>query len=221
MNGLYRRFAVSLLGAAALLASSPATAATAFSESASGDLSNNGLSPTAFNLALGNNILEGFTGRVDGNIDRDYFTFTLAANQMLESIIFVDGNTIGLSFMGVQSGNQVTVSPSAADATGLLGWYHYSKADVGTDILDNIGVPMAGSTGFTGPLGPGTYAFWLQEASPGPRVHYGFNFVVGEFIGESPVPEPATWAMMLLGFGAVGYAMRRRRRRHPLMIQVA
>jgi len=25
------------------------------------------------------------------------------------------------------------------------------------------------------------------------------------------VPEPATWAMMLLGFGAVGFAMRRRR----------
>lgn len=26
-----------------------------------------------------------------------------------------------------------------------------------------------------------------------------------------PVPEPATWAMMLLGFGAVGYSMRRKR----------
>lgn len=26
------------------------------------------------------------------------------------------------------------------------------------------------------------------------------------------VPEPATWAMMLLGFGAVGFTMRRRRR---------
>ena len=26
------------------------------------------------------------------------------------------------------------------------------------------------------------------------------------------VPEPGTWAMMLLGFGAVGYSMRRRRR---------
>jgi hypothetical protein len=24
------------------------------------------------------------------------------------------------------------------------------------------------------------------------------------------VPEPATWAMMMLGFGGVGYSMRRR-----------
>ncbi|HEY1144506.1 MAG TPA: PEPxxWA-CTERM sorting domain-containing protein [Sphingomicrobium sp.] len=29
--------------------------------------------------------------------------------------------------------------------------------------------------------------------------------------GVPPIPEPATWAMMLLGFGAVGYSMRRRR----------
>lgn len=27
----------------------------------------------------------------------------------------------------------------------------------------------------------------------------------------APVPEPTTWAMMLLGFGAIGFAMRRRR----------
>jgi len=30
----------------------------------------------------------------------------------------------------------------------------------------------------------------------------------------SAVPEPATWAMMIIGFGAVGVAMRRRRRDH-------
>ena len=29
---------------------------------------------------------------------------------------------------------------------------------------------------------------------------------------NSAVPEPATWATMLLGFGAVGFAMRRRKR---------
>ncbi|HEV2594372.1 MAG TPA: FxDxF family PEP-CTERM protein [Sphingomicrobium sp.] len=33
------------------------------------------------------------------------------------------------------------------------------------------------------------------------------------------VPEPATWAMMLLGFGAIGFSMRRRRR--PVLAQIA
>ncbi|WP_246450496.1 PEPxxWA-CTERM sorting domain-containing protein [Sphingomonas rhizophila] len=32
-----------------------------------------------------------------------------------------------------------------------------------------------------------------------------------------PVPEPGTWAMMLLGFGAIGYGMRRRRSNGTVM----
>lgn len=33
----------------------------------------------------------------------------------------------------------------------------------------------------------------------------------GSFVPTAVVPEPATWAMMLIGFGAVGYSLRRRR----------
>jgi hypothetical protein len=46
----------------------------------------------------------------------------------------------------------------------------------------------------------------------------GFNAVLnGKFdsggpIGIAPIPEPATWAMMMLGFGMLGGALRRRTR---------
>ena len=39
-------------------------------------------------------------------------------------------------------------------------------------------------------------------------------------IGQATaVPEPATWGMMLVGFGAIGFAMRRKRR--PALMQLA
>ena len=39
--------------------------------------------------------------------------------------------------------------------------------------------------------------------------------------GAPAVPEPATWAMMLVGFGGMGVAMRRNRRRTVTALQVA
>ena len=50
-----------------------------------------------------------------------------------------------------------------------------------------------------------------------PRSFEGVTSIQGRVTG--PVPEPATWAMMLLGFGGIGMAMRRRRR--PVLAQVA
>jgi hypothetical protein len=35
------------------------------------------------------------------------------------------------------------------------------------------------------------------------------------------VPEPATWAMMLLGFGGIGMAMRRGRKQGGRLLQIA
>ena len=39
--------------------------------------------------------------------------------------------------------------------------------------------------------------------------------------GVAGVPEPATWAMMLLGFGGIGMAMRRRRSNEGRLLQIA
>jgi hypothetical protein len=75
--------------------------------------------------------------------------------------------------------------PTATSAAGLLGWTHYDQSEIGTDILDNMGVPVNNSMGFTPPLGPGTFTFWVQEASTG-SVNYAFDLQV------AAIPEPST-----------------------------
>ena len=200
--------AVASTVAALVLVSSPASAVLTYDEGVSGDLSDTGSTPTVLTLGVGDNLIVGTTGHdTSGAIDRDYFSFVIGGGQSLTAIdVLLGTETLGLSFIGLQEGNEVRVSPNAADAAGLLGWTHFGADDIGTDILDDMSVASAGSTGFSVPLGPGTYSIWLQEISPGGAVPFRLNFVINE------VPEPATWMMMLLGFGGVGFAMRRNRR---------
>lgn len=56
--------------------------------------------------------------------------------------------------------------------------------------------------------------FWNGGNNPatGTGNQLGFAGVVySPATVDAAVPEPATWAMMLLGFGAIGFAMRRRK----------
>jgi hypothetical protein len=43
------------------------------------------------------------------------------------------------------------------------------------------------------------------------RTNYGQGLVTGFNVAAAAVPEPATWAMMVVGFGVVGTGMRRRK----------
>ena len=211
---LHLRAIVTAAAAAAALASlssSPAAGAVAYDEAVSGDLSNSGLSPTAVSFGVGENRVLGTSGHdPSGAIDRDYFTFMIGADERLTALdILPNTQTLGFSFIGLEAGNQVTLATNTTTAAGLLGWAHYGAADIGTDILDNMSIAANGSSGFTRPLGPGTYSVWVQEISPGGSVPYGFDFIVAQ------VPEPSGWAMLLAGFGLLGLAFRRRRAAAP------
>jgi hypothetical protein len=43
-------------------------------------------------------------------------------------------------------------------------------------------------------------------------------FALLDGVSLTAVPEPSTWAMMLAGFGGLGFAAFRRRRRTPVAI---
>jgi len=74
-------------------------------------------------------------------------------------------------------------------------------------------------------FGPGGYTHWVSfsydySAAPGltfTDVGLGNNVDYGDHLvaAVSAVPEPATWVMMILGFGAIGVGLRAARRPPP------
>jgi hypothetical protein len=119
-------------------------------------------------------------------------------------------------------GGPVEKLHAAEPSQRALGKIFASPADNIEDLLAGPHPPFLGEPLMIGPpipleldLGdsigpPNTYM------APGPG-----TFISGGPGGESPgievptpaaaVPEPSTWALMLLGFGMCGYALRRRR----------
>lgn len=190
-----------------------AYAAVVYDESSLGDLSNDRAHPTLVVLGTGSNVVTGTVGIIDGTKDLDYFVVTLSKGQSLNALTVLQGTASSgsVSFIGVQSGATMTLDPDSKpfpDPKILLGWKHYSKHDVGQDILPKMGDAVAtGSQGFSAPLGPGSYTFWVQETSTGP-VDYRFDFIT---TAVTAVPETASSALFLTGLCAIGLHLRRRR----------
>lgn len=190
----------------AALAAGPALAA-GWDEAVNGDFSNDGLVPTAVSLQPGLTHVLGATGRAvtGGPVDRDYFTVVVPTGYVLESLVLEDGVSVvgGGSFLGLQAGPQVTVSPTGNSAAGLLGWTVYTVDNVGSDLLFTMSLPALGSSGFDVPLPAGTYSFWVQETGVG-VASYHFSLSV------AAVPELPP-ALGLLGGLALLAAVKRRR----------
>jgi hypothetical protein len=96
------------------------------------------------------------------------------------------------------------------------------QVDLGTqNLLGTSGVGGVNNDNYLFTLGQdlaaGSYivAFLQQNGQ------YGATANSGAILETGGVPEPATWAMMLLGFGAVGVGMRRNRRKAKLVSQLA
>ena len=209
MNMLPRYLTMWVLFALVCGLFSNAHGASSYDESISGDFSNSGLAPTPVRVGLGSNVIAGSTGNHPAiGIDLDFFSITVPSGAALNLLTVLPGTTTGggSSFIGMQAGPHVTVAaPFPSSGSGLLGWVHYSTSDINRDILSRMGIPVFGSAGFTAPLGPGTYSFWIQEFNPG-TVNYDFDLTLA-----AAVPEPKTYAVLAIGFILLIAALRDRR----------
>jgi hypothetical protein len=186
-----------------------ASAAEIYNETTNGDLSGTGLSPTLLSVGLGSNTVTATT--VAG--DRDYFTITVPAGRRLNALV-ITSTTATRSFLGMQQGPQVTVSPTSGDPTGLLGWSHFGSLEALSVGVDLLAPRMRDSLHlFTPPLPAGTYSFWAQETG-GTAITYTLDFQIAAepLPPRAPVP-PAFGGILALGLCGLGFWQIRRRSR--------
>jgi hypothetical protein len=141
------------------------------------------------------------------------------------------------AFLGMPQTNPPTTSPTNGIGAYLPAAQGFQPTATGFFVFQaNRGLAtLLGTSGVGGPtnddflmqLGQavpqGSYIVgFLAQGSPprfGATANSGAILVTGS-PPPPPLPEPSTWAMMLLGFGATGFAIRRSRR-NVVMKQIA
>jgi IPTL-CTERM motif len=190
---MMRNITVAALAALAI-GTFPMQAGAFWDEALNGDLSNDGLSPTTVSVITGSTPVIGTTGNSGSGVDRDYFKIDVPPGATLTAIMLRAETNVsgGSSFIGIQPGPQMTVTPSGVGADSLVVRGHYDNGLIGSDLLALLQV------GTPGPLPSGTYSVWVQETG-GPAT-YGLDFVIsGSSVSSASVPTLPEWGMILLG----------------------
>lgn len=121
-----------------------------------------------------------------------FTTSPFSVNGSIDSDAFLAWGTSGTAWNSVLAldGKSVsTLNQMLSGVTEITGGNSASTRSVGTATASNL---------------------WLVAASQSNTDGKTDGFKLGGVKVTSPVPEPGTWMMMLAGFGAMGFALRRR-----------
>ena len=164
----------------------------------------------------------GWAGATSGSMTfRNYgwtFDVTNPANTWSGADVFVNRGGPDWSYTFTTTTNTVFTMgynvTGAGNTFGLWGWPVNGVSGTGGQVV-NAFDPTASGT-FVANLTPGTYTVELDSfANIGSGNLIDVASMNGQFnwsIAAVGVPEPASWVMMMIGFGALGAAMRRRSR---------
>jgi hypothetical protein len=153
---------------------------------------------------------------VDNTQFTDAFFFSLGQAATLSSGSFV--TTAGGSAAPYKGDLDLSFVHLMSGATTLI-TFEKTTSPSGTDKNEQFNVPSASSTQL---FAPGSYSINVSGfadnvsrssagGGAGPGTYSGSLVFAAAPDAVGAVPEPSTWAMMLFGFGAVGFAMRRRK----------
>ena len=144
----------------------------------------------------------------------------------------VPNSTDGVPFTPVGSSaatTGLTANPTIVDGSTFFQIF-FNSFGVGETFAFNLDVDTAGSATVLGNqlIGATVFAdFSNGLRGTGQLVGINGNLDASQFVITaltpipSAVPEPGTWAMMLLGFGGIGFAVRRDRRSKRGQLQAA
>lgn len=128
-----------------------------------------------------------------------------------------DGNFFGSQFFDFNAGANGDHFTLTSTGT-YVGYYSGNPSDTLTFTLFNLnfGVPLTGFSVVQSPspvtidsITATSVTFTYHEGiSFGPGLYFDGQFLTGSV---SAVPEPSTWAMMMLGFAGVGFFAYRRK----------
>lgn len=146
------------------------------------------------------------------------------------SFSYLAGTYTGSGTLTVDASGHITAIAGTANGATITGLSNYASADNllfdgsnGTSAwLDFSGLAFAtASDAFgIGNTGGGDYGVTDYNSNPAGTC-CGSHPAELNIAAIAAVPEPATWAMMLIGFGGMGFAMRGRRRNQSLLQQLA
>lgn len=130
-------------------------------------------------------------------------------NWTINPTVYSAAEAAALLFGGVASDYDISTIDSNPANINNMGWYSIWGVSGGTAYNEDYKLDLGG-LGYNNPGGVNTAASAYVDDNAIGRAYTNFVFRADGGVGA--VPEPATWAMMLIGFGAVGGAMRYKRK---------